>query len=154
MMLRNIFLLAFMAMAQPLVAQFSDSLPKPKLPFPIAPEKRLDDEEIREKVEGLYLTGLPEFEQNPINGFGIGGNFFLYQNGTRQDPFLNTRRIDSVILARSKCSKAESGMPPSTWIFPTFLIQNGALEPMSYSNQTLTFNTSALALLPCSRFVS
>jgi hypothetical protein len=87
MMLRNIFLLAFMAMAQPLVAQLSDSLPKPKLPFPIAPEKRLDDEEIREKVEGLYLTGLPEFEQNPINGFGIGGNFFLYQNGTRQDPF-------------------------------------------------------------------
>jgi hypothetical protein len=76
-----------MVMAQPLVAQFSDLLPKPKLPFPIAPEKRLDDEEIREKVEGLYLTGLPEFEQNPINGFGIGGNFFLYQNGTRQDPF-------------------------------------------------------------------
>lgn len=64
-----------------------DSLPKRPLPFAIAEEKRLSDEDLRDKVEGVYLTGLPEFEQNPINGFGVGGNFFIYQNGDRSDPF-------------------------------------------------------------------
>ncbi|MDW8437264.1 MAG: DUF5982 domain-containing protein [Chloroherpetonaceae bacterium] len=87
MMMRYAILICALFIATATFAQRNDSLPKPKLPFAIAEEKRLSEEEIRDKVEGLYFTGLPEFEQNPINGFGIGGNFFIYQNGDRNDPF-------------------------------------------------------------------
>ncbi|MCC5930515.1 MAG: BamA/TamA family outer membrane protein [Cyclobacteriaceae bacterium] len=59
----------------------------PPLPFKLSPKKRLSDSDIAEKKEGLFLTGLPRFEFDPIRGFGIGGNIFLYQNRTKQDPF-------------------------------------------------------------------
>lgn len=57
------------------------------LPFFIHPSKRLPDFELEDKREGLFLTGLPRFEFDPIRGFGIGGNVFLYQNRTKKDPF-------------------------------------------------------------------
>ncbi len=86
---RFALLLLFMAVEARIFAQRTDSLErtKPALPFAISSEKRLSDEDIKDKVEGLYLTGLPELEKNPINGIGVGGNFFLYQNGDRSDPF-------------------------------------------------------------------
>lgn len=67
----------------------ADSIVSPESSFYIAPTKRLSDAEIREKVHGWYATGLPEIETNPINGIGGGGNFFLYYNGTPEDPFFN-----------------------------------------------------------------
>lgn len=56
-------------------------------PFPIHPSKRISEEELHHKKEGYFLTGLPELERNPINGFGLGANFFLYNNKTKDDPF-------------------------------------------------------------------
>ncbi|PZV80842.1 surface antigen-like protein [Algoriphagus aquaeductus] len=58
-----------------------------QLPFAIAQEKKLSQEDILNKKEGLFLTGLPRFEFDPIRGFGVGGNIFLFQNKTKEDPF-------------------------------------------------------------------
>lgn len=58
-----------------------------KLPFAIADEKRLSDEDIKDKKEGVYLTGTPDFSSDPVNGIGYGGEGSLYFNGKRSDPF-------------------------------------------------------------------
>ena len=60
-----------------------------KLPFAIAKEKKLPDEELASKKEGLYLTGVPDISQDPVNGFGYGGEATLYFNGKRSDPFFS-----------------------------------------------------------------
>jgi hypothetical protein len=65
----------------------TDSVQKKSLPFYIHPSKKMADDEIINKKEGYFVTGLPEVEKNPINGFGIGGNIYLYNNRTKKDPF-------------------------------------------------------------------
>jgi len=37
-----------------------------KLPFAIAKEKRLPDDELKEKKEGVYVTGVPDLVQIPL----------------------------------------------------------------------------------------
>jgi outer membrane protein assembly factor BamA len=58
-----------------------------KLPFAIAKEKRLPDDELAEKKEGVYVTGVPDLSSDPINGFGYGAEGSLFINGKRSDPF-------------------------------------------------------------------
>jgi len=70
-------------------AQNNDTIQtKKELPFFIHPSKRIADDELIHKKEGYFVTGLPEIERNPINGLGIGGNFYLYNNKTKDDPIL------------------------------------------------------------------
>lgn len=57
------------------------------LPFELSDEKRLSREDILNKKEGFFITGLPRFEFDPIRGFGVGGNIFFFQNKTKDDPF-------------------------------------------------------------------
>jgi len=57
------------------------------LPFELSDEKKLSKEDILNKKEGFFVTGLPRFEFDPIRGFGIGGNVFFFQNKTKEDPF-------------------------------------------------------------------
>src|SRR5215831_14856069 len=64
--------------------QKSDST---KLPFAIADEKKLSDEDLKDKKEGTYITGEPEFSSDPVNGFGYGVEGSLFFNGKRNDPF-------------------------------------------------------------------
>jgi hypothetical protein len=45
------------------------------------------EEDIENKKEGWYITGLPEAGVDPIRGFGIGGSVFLFNNKDRSDPF-------------------------------------------------------------------
>ncbi|HCW09075.1 MAG TPA: hypothetical protein DGG95_17090, partial [Cytophagales bacterium] len=66
------------------VAQQKDTT---KLPFAIADEKRLSDEDLKDKKEGVYVTGAPDFSSDPINGFGYGGEGSIFFNGHRKDPF-------------------------------------------------------------------
>ena len=75
-------------------AQSADSLKQPtdtlkKLPFAIAKEKKLPDDELAEKKEGLYVTGIPDISSDPINGFGYGAEGSLFFNGKRSDPFFD-----------------------------------------------------------------
>src|SRR5277367_1295925 len=54
-----------------------------KLPFAIADEKRLSDEDIKDKKDGAYVTGTPDFSSDPVNGFGYGGEGSIYFDGKR-----------------------------------------------------------------------
>jgi outer membrane protein assembly factor BamA len=67
-----------------LYCQNNDTL---KLPFAIAKEKRLPDEDLTNKKEGVYATGAPDLSSDPVNGFGYGGEASVYFNGKRTDPF-------------------------------------------------------------------
>jgi outer membrane protein assembly factor BamA len=58
-----------------------------KLPFFIADEKRLSDEDLGNKKEGYYITGAPILSSDPINGFGYGAEGSIYFTGKRSDPF-------------------------------------------------------------------
>lgn len=84
--MKKFLLIAILAMiGRALLAQ--DSTQRLPLPFYIHPSKKIADDEIVNKKEGYFVTGLPEVERNPINGFGIGGNIYLYNNRTKNDPF-------------------------------------------------------------------
>jgi outer membrane protein assembly factor BamA len=65
-------------------AQQKDST---KLPFAIADEKRMPDDELAEKKEGLSVTGVPDLSSDPVNGFGAGAEGSLFFNGKKSDPF-------------------------------------------------------------------
>jgi outer membrane protein assembly factor BamA len=51
--------------------------------------KRLSEEELANKREGWFVTGLPKVESNPVNGVGYGGTLFWFQNGQRSDPLFD-----------------------------------------------------------------
>ncbi len=65
-------------------AQQTDSI---ELPFAIAKEKRMPEDELAQKKEGFYVTGIPDLSSDPINGFGAGAEGSLFFNGKRTDPF-------------------------------------------------------------------
>jgi hypothetical protein len=65
-------------------AQQQDSI---KLPFAIAKEKRLPDDELAEKKEGFYVAGVPDLSSDPINGLGAGAEGSIFFNGKKKDPF-------------------------------------------------------------------
>ena len=58
-----------------------------QLPFAIAKQKRLSDEDLANKKEGTYITGVPDISSDPVNGFGYGGEGSIFFNGKRNDPF-------------------------------------------------------------------
>ncbi len=57
------------------------------LPFQISKSKKLSDDRLKRKKEGYYITGLPRFAYDPIQGFGVGIDAEIYNNGTKDDPF-------------------------------------------------------------------
>jgi Domain of unknown function (DUF5982)/Omp85 superfamily domain len=67
-------------------AQVKDTAAQ-KLPFSIANEKRLPDDELADKREGAYVTGVPDISFDPLNGLGYGAEGNLFFNGKRTDPF-------------------------------------------------------------------
>lgn len=89
-----------------LEAQNSDTL---KLPFAIAKVKRLSDEDLKNKKEGNYITGVPDFSSDPVNGFGYGGEGSLFFNGKRSDPFFAYTayrlKIDLAVFNTSKSQR-------------------------------------------------
>lgn len=65
-------------------AQQQDSI---KLPFAIAKEKRMPDDELAEKKEGISFAGVPDLSSDPVNGFGVGVEGSMFFNGKKSDPF-------------------------------------------------------------------
>jgi hypothetical protein len=61
--------------------------PQENLPFAIANEKRLEDEELSGKKEGIFFSGVPDVSLDPLNGLGLGVEGYMTYNGSRQDPF-------------------------------------------------------------------
>ena len=64
-----------------------------KLPFAIAGEKKLDEEELKNKKQGFYMTGVPYLSSDPLNGFGAGAEAQLFYNGKKTDPFSLTHLL-------------------------------------------------------------
>ena len=71
------------------ISVFAQEQPKsdPRLPFEIDPKKRISPQELEKKKEGWFVTGIggPFSDQN--TGAGFGGRVFLFNNGTKDDPF-------------------------------------------------------------------
>lgn len=80
-----------------------------KLPFAIAHEKELSVEDLKNKKEGTYFTGFPDFSSDPVNGFGYGGEGSIYFNGKRTDPFFKytayRAKVDLVLFNTTKNEK-------------------------------------------------
>lgn len=47
----------------------------------------MSDADVAKKREGFYVTGLPFFSSDPLNGVGGGATGYLHYNGMRDDPF-------------------------------------------------------------------
>ena len=77
-------LLTFVGFTPATFGQRNDSL---HLPFAISGEKKISEEELKEKKEGYYVTGLPFLSSDPLNGIGAGAEAQLFYNGHRNDPF-------------------------------------------------------------------
>jgi len=82
-----IFLSKFVFAQTPADSTKRDTTLKKVLPFSIANEKKLSDEDLLNKKEGIYVTGLPDFSSDPVNGFGYGGDASIFFNGKKTDPF-------------------------------------------------------------------
>ncbi len=71
------------------------------LPFAISKEKKLPEEELAEKREGTYLTGIPDISYDPLNGLGYGGEATLFFNGKRTDPFFDYTPYRAQLIIRA-----------------------------------------------------
>lgn len=80
-----------------------------RLPFAIADEKRLSEEDLADKKEGMFVTGIPDLSFDPLNGYGIGAEGYLTFNGSRDDPFFAytpyRRRIEVSAFVTSKLTR-------------------------------------------------
>jgi outer membrane protein assembly factor BamA len=84
--MKRVYPIAFLAFFYSFCfGQQNDTLKK--LPFAIAKEKKLPEDELANKKEGMYLTGIPDISSDPINGFGYGAEGSLFFNGKKSDPF-------------------------------------------------------------------
>jgi hypothetical protein len=79
-----VYLALLFVLTTKLNAQQQDSI---KLPFAIAKEKRMPDDELAQKKEGISVAGVPDLSSDPINGFGAGAEGSLFFNGKKKDPF-------------------------------------------------------------------
>lgn len=93
------------------------------LPFAISKEKRLSDEDLKNKKEGTYLTGAPDLSSDPVNGIGYGGEGTIYFNGTRKDPFFAytpyRAKIDLVLFNTTKNQREFKVKADIPYIFDT-----------------------------------
>lgn len=84
-------LLVFCASALISRPSFADepSLPsRPEgLPSYVSDAKHMSETDMAKKREGYYVTGLPFFSSDPLNGVGGGATGYLHYNGERSDPF-------------------------------------------------------------------
>lgn len=58
-----------------------------ELPRYVSRKKRMSKEDLAKKREGVFVTGLPFFSSDPLNGVGGGATGYIHFNGQRDDPF-------------------------------------------------------------------
>jgi hypothetical protein len=80
-----------------------------KLPFAIHDEKMLSEEDLANKKEGSYVTGVPDLSADPVNGFGYGAEGTIYFNGKKSDPFFKytayRAKIDIALFNTTKSQR-------------------------------------------------
>jgi len=55
------------------------------LPELMAKKRRMRDDDLADKVEGRYFTGLPLVNSDPDTGFGFGARVYMFNNGPKPD---------------------------------------------------------------------
>jgi len=118
------------------ISVFAQQQPKDtlKLPFAIADEKRLSDEDLKDKKEGVYVTGEPDISSDPVNGFGYGAEGSLFFNGRRTDPFFAytayRAKLDFVVFNTTREQREFAFALDMPFIFDTKwrLRASGAIE--------------------------
>jgi hypothetical protein len=77
------------AQSDPPVTPPSQSQSAPRdpntLPDFMRSKRRMRDEDLQDKVEGGYFTGLPLANSDPDTGFGFGARAYYFNNGPRND---------------------------------------------------------------------
>jgi outer membrane protein assembly factor BamA len=58
-----------------------------ELPAFMKDKRPLRDDDVAEKTEGHYFTGLPLVNSDPDTGFGFGARAYYFENGERTDDF-------------------------------------------------------------------
>ena len=80
-----------------------------KLPFVISKSKKLNAEDLANKKEGLYFTGVPDISSDPVDGQGIGAEGSIFFNGKKSDPFFEytayRAEINLAIFITNKAQK-------------------------------------------------
>jgi len=135
-----------------------------KLPFAIAKEKRLSDDDLNDKKEGIYITGVPDLSSDPQTGFGAGAEAQFFIDGNRSDPFFAytpyRAEIDLSVFYTTKSEREFELVWDIPYIFNTqwrlrgrcdyevnpdyvfFGVTENTLEPLSnLSGNTSDYNT-------------
>lgn len=55
-------------------------------PFFLDPSKKISPEELAEKKENSFVTGVPGYAVDPITGTWLGGSLYYIENGKRTNP--------------------------------------------------------------------
>lgn len=85
--MRHLLLIFVLILTTELLQSQDGDTTRRELPFRIDDAKKMGKEEIADKKEGAFITGLPRVEFDPIRGFGAGGNINLFFNKDKSDPF-------------------------------------------------------------------
>jgi hypothetical protein len=148
-------LLFLLIVAAKVYAQAPADSAKLLLPFAISNEKKLPDDELAEKKEGMYVTGVPDLSSDPVNGFGAGAEGSLFFNGKKKDPFFAytpyRAELDVAVFITTKLQKEIKMALDVPYILNTkwrlraeaayeinpnllyFGITEASLKPLSYS---------------------
>lgn len=106
-----------------IIKQSSAQQDSVKLPFAISKLKRLSDEDLANKKEGVYLTGVPDISSDPVNGFGYGAEGSLYFSGKRSDPFFEytpyRAKIDFILFNTTRNQREAKLVWDIPYIFDT-----------------------------------
>ncbi len=118
--MKTFFLTVFLLIFQTTSFFAQDSI---KLPFAIHDEKKLSDEDLANKKEGTYVTGVPDLSSDPVNGFGYGLEGSIYFNGKKSDPFFKytayRAKLDLVLFNTTKNQREIQLVCDIPYIFDT-----------------------------------
>ena len=65
----------------------AEAVPEVDLPAYVSRKKRMSGADLTKKREGVYVTSLPFFSSDPLNGVGGGATGYVHFNGNRSHPF-------------------------------------------------------------------
>jgi outer membrane protein assembly factor BamA len=101
--MKKLFFISFFI--QTIISYGQQNVSAEDLPFQISHIKKLDSLELAEKKEGTFITGIPDFSSDPLNGFGYGAEGSIIFNGKRNNPFFQytpyLTKIDIVLFNTS-----------------------------------------------------
>ena len=80
------FSLLLAAATEPTVTTAIQPPPAVEVPSYVSEKKRMSEADRLKKREGMFVTGLPFFSSDPLNGVGGGATGYVHFNGRRTDP--------------------------------------------------------------------